>query len=64
MYDCLEISGVSDWELLQRLDRGTFGVASLCRSREGGALMVLKEIPLDMGIAHKHRLHLVSEVSQ
>jgi len=63
-YGCLEISGMRDLELLQQLGRGTFGVATLCRSRESGALMVLKEILLDMGVAQKHRLQLVSEVSQ
>jgi hypothetical protein len=64
VYDCLEISGVNDLELLQQLGRGKFGVATLCRLREGGEFMVLKKIPLDMGIARKHRLQLVSEVSQ
>ena len=62
-YGCLEISGVNDLELLQQLGRGTFGVATLCRSREGRELMVLKKISLGMGIARKHRLQLVSEVS-
>lgn len=62
-YGCLEISGVSDLELLRELGRGTFGVATLCRPHSRQEHLVLKKIQLLTDMSPNSRLQLVSEVS-
>ena len=58
----LRISEDCDLEMLHELGRGSFGIATLCRSRGGGKLMVLKKVPLHK-MSPRDVVQLVNEAS-
>ena len=57
------LSEPEDLQQLQELGRGSFGVATLCRSRENGGHIVVKRVPLNK-LDARGAVQLVSEVRE